>query len=141
MKHSLRIPAMRLKPKLRVLDIILYPMASMYGRFTYINQKKTHANVGKYIIHGASGYITFSTTRSKKTAQPSHAPFPTCVEGPILRHMGILLLFQGTEVQAGRPDSHLAHPMRLLVLEILYKSIDYIVIHASCVIYSKYIYI
>ena len=32
-----------------------YPICSMYGIFTYI-YPKNHPNVGKYSIHGASGY-------------------------------------------------------------------------------------
>ena len=35
--------------------LISYPICSMYGIFTYISHKYM-PNVGKYSIHGASGY-------------------------------------------------------------------------------------
>ena len=38
---------------------ILYPIPSMYGIFTYIYQKKTQPNVGKYTLHGWYGYDQF----------------------------------------------------------------------------------
>ena len=36
--------------------ISIYPRCSMYGICTYI-YPKNHPNVGKYSIHGASGYV------------------------------------------------------------------------------------
>ena len=88
------------------------------------------------------GISPFKQTRFKKKQHnqvTSDALFQPALKDPFSATWGFSS-WMGTEVQAGRPDTHLAHPMRLLVLEILYKSIDYIVIHASCVIITVYIY-
>ena len=34
-----------------------YPIASVYGIFTYVYHKTNQPNVGKYTIHGWYGYV------------------------------------------------------------------------------------
>ena len=44
--------------------IVLYPIGSMYGIFTYIYHKN-QLNVGEYIMHGSYGYVSPELTPSQ----------------------------------------------------------------------------
>ena len=64
-------------------QVFFYPRYSMYGIFTYI-YPKNHPNVGKYTIHGVSGYeiLLFSTIfRHSQTSNHAQGPRHRCKLG------------------------------------------------------------
>ena len=88
-------PMARISEKLKDLSII-YPICSMYGIFTNI-WVNFRANVGKYSIHGASGYWSYklpgnlySNGWPKKTQR--HIRWDLFKSWPLNLGMGVIIM-------------------------------------------------